>query len=230
MRILKSLLILLTLFCLTGLTAREENLSLKKNPQISAYFEAIKESNRYESRDRDTWQKPLEMISLLGTEEKLKSAVIADIGSGTGYFTMRLLPFFGKVIAVDVSDRYLNHIKERTEKHSEKFPEYMKRLELRKAEIHDANLKPGETDFILLSDSYHHIENHTDYFRMLKPALKKGGRILIIDWLEMDRPVGPPKGHGLIPPEIMKRDIEAAGFRVTEIHGVLKYHTVMIAD
>jgi len=63
--------------------------------------------NAFESEDREEWQKPDEVIALLGD---IRGKTIMDIGAGTGYYAFRMTAKGAKVIAADVDDRFLNYM------------------------------------------------------------------------------------------------------------------------
>ena len=65
---------------------------------------------KYEDPQRQTWQDPKFVIEALGD---LNGLVIADIGSGTGYFTFQMAVPAQKVIAIDIEQRFLNYIEDR---------------------------------------------------------------------------------------------------------------------
>src|SRR5213594_2683774 len=65
--------------------------------------------------ERDAWQKPHEVIQAL---ELPPGSVIADIGAGTGYFSLRFAHMLGpqgKVLAVDIDPKLLERISKRAE-------------------------------------------------------------------------------------------------------------------
>ncbi|MTI22163.1 class I SAM-dependent methyltransferase, partial [Fulvivirga sp. RKSG066] len=65
---------------------------------------------QYEAPDRAKWQNPELVIDKLGIVE---GKVIADIGAGSGYFTFRLAQKGASVVAIDIDDRFLEHIENR---------------------------------------------------------------------------------------------------------------------
>lgn len=87
-------------------------------------FETLVE--RFESPERQNWQKPQEVIRFLG---QLKNKVVLDLGAGTGYFSFRLAPLVKTVIAADVDERFLEFIRKKNEE-----SQHFTNLILRKAE------------------------------------------------------------------------------------------------
>src|SRR5579871_5154788 len=155
---------------------------------------------------RDAWQMPYRVIAAL----KLKPGQsVADIGAGTGYFTVRLArsAAMPKVFAVDIEPSMVSYIRSRAAK------EGLKNIVAVQGSADSANL-PEPVDVILIVDTYHHIGNRPAYFRKLAKSLKPGGRLAIIDF-KPDSPEGPPKEFRF-PPEKFKTELAGAGYAISE--------------
>ena len=162
---------------------------------------------------RDAWQKPHEVIQAL----KLKpDAVIADIGSGTGYFSARFAHMVpqGRVYGVDTEPDMVKYLTERAKR------EGLNNITAVAARPGALRL-PQAANLIIFVDVYHHVDDREAYFRELQRSLKPGGRLTVIDF-RMDSPVGPPPS-GRIAPEQVKAELQRAGYRLTEEHGFLPY-------
>lgn len=181
----------------------------------------------FEDPARDQWQKPDAVIALIAAhlqKQKLASPVVADLGAGTGYFSFRLLDKGYSVKALDLDDKFIAYLKERAAKHPRG-----NKLEVRQVTHDSANLKDGEADVILSVDVYHHIENRTEYFRRLNPALRGSQALLmIIDFKDGDIAVGPP-AHIKIPTATITSELTAAGYSVTTDNKTLPYQTIFFA-
>jgi FkbM family methyltransferase len=169
-------------------------------------------SQVFDDPKRDAWQKPQEVIEAL----KLKrAALVADIGAGTGYFTMRLaraLPG-GKVFAVDLEPDMVKHLAQRA-KH-----EHLANVVAVQATTDDARL-PEKVDLALMVDTYHHIDDRRRYFAKLKESLKPGGRVAIIDFT-LDSDIGPaPRAR--VSPDRVKSELAAAGYHLADEHTFLE--------
>lgn len=165
----------------------------------------------FDDPKRDAWQKPHEVIQAL----KLKpDAVIADIGSGTGYFSTRFAHMVpqGRVYGLDTEPDMVKYLADRARR------EGLKNVNAVQAKPGDPQL-PEKADVVILVDVYHHVQNREQYFRRLQPSLKPGGRLAIIDF-RMDSPDGPPKA-ARIAPEQVKAELQRAGYRLAEEHGFL---------
>ncbi len=160
---------------------------------------------------REAWQKPHEVIQAL---KLAPNAVVADIGSGTGYFSARLARMLpqGRVYGVDLEPDMVKYLAERAKK------ERLANL-ASVAGTPDSPHLPVAADLVILVDVYHHIGNREVYFRKLRSSLKPGGRVAIIDF-RMDSPSGPPK-HARIAPERVKSEFTKAGYSLAEEHSFL---------
>src|SRR5580700_7228832 len=78
----------------------------------------------------------------------------------------------------------------------------------------DATDLPEPVDLILVTDTYHHIDDRTRYFAALQSSLRLGGRLVIIDF-KADSPNGPPAQHR-ISPERVGEELVAAGYMLME--------------
>jgi len=129
----------------------------------------------YEGFDRDEWQQPERVIAVLAIAPGSK---IADLGAGSGYFTFDLATATGPgglVYAVDVDPDMISLLDERAAE------EGANNVRTVLAEPEDAGLPDGEIDLVFTSNTYHHIEDPTAYFRHLKKDLAPGARVAILD-------------------------------------------------
>ena len=158
---------------------------------------------------RDEWQKPHEVIQALGLKP---GDAVADIGAGTGYFSLRFARHAGKVYAVDISESLL----EWTRKGA---PENLTGV---LAAPDDPKLSAGSVDLIFFCNVLHHVENRAAYYPKLERALKPGGRIAILEFYKKKLPVGPPESMKLTESEVIA-ELEAAGFKKTSSFEFLPY-------
>ena len=151
---------------------------------------------------RDEWQKPHEVIQALNLAP---DAVVADIGSGTGYFSIRLAHFVpkGRVFGVDIEPDMVKYLAERAKR------EGLANVTAVAGQPGDARL-PAKVDLVLMVDVFHHIADRGPYFRRLRNSLKSGGQVAIIDF-KKNSPMGPPAGERIAPDEV-KTELRAAGY------------------
>ena len=160
---------------------------------------------------RDAWQKPHEVIAAL---KLAPDSVVADIGSGTGYFAARLAHFVpkGRVYGVDTEPDMVKYLAERAKR------EGLANLVSFAGAPDDARL-PAKVDWILMVDVYHHIAEREKYFRKLQGSLKAGGRIAVIDFRE-EAPMGPPKRERVSAARV-RAELGEAGYVLAEEHAFL---------
>ena len=174
----------------------------------------------YEGVNRDDWQQPQRVIAALKIQP---GAIVADLGSGGGYFTFRLAEAAGptgKVYAVDVDQDMVDLIKKSAKEKT------AGNIETVLAKPDNPMLpKPG-ADLIFTSNTYHHIDHRVAYFANLRQYLRPGGSIAIIDfdrraWLE-----------GLLrhytPSEFIKREMEQAGYALQQEYDFLDRQSFLI--
>ncbi len=158
---------------------------------------------------RDGWQMPARVIDALALKPGM---TVADVGAGTGYFSMRLARVPVSVFAVDVEPAMIDHLKKRAA--DEKLSNVAPVL----ASATSANL-PEPVDVVLVVDTYHHLPNRPAYFRELRKSLKPGGRVAIIDFRK-SAPDGPP-AHFRFTPEQIQDEMKQAGYQLDAAHDFL---------
>lgn len=165
----------------------------------------------FDDPKRDAWQKPHEVIQALALRP---DAVVADIGSGTGYFAVRFAHMVpkGRVYGVDTEPDMVKYLAERAQR------EGLRNLLSIKAEAGDPRL-PEKADLVVFVDVFHHIDGREDYFGKLRASLKPGGRVAVIDF-RMDSPVGPPTAARIAPAQV-KAELKQAGYALDREHAFL---------
>ena len=165
----------------------------------------------FDDPERDAWQKPHEVIQALALKP---DAIVADIGAGTGYFSVRLAHMLqqGRVYGVDTESDMVKYLADRAKR------EGLKNVTALAGAPDDPRL-PEKADLIILVDVYHHVGDRERYFRQLRNSLKPGGRIAIIDF-RIDSPVGPPK-RARIEPGRVKEEFKRAGYTLSQEHAFL---------
>lgn len=162
----------------------------------------------YEGYDRDAWQKPDEVIEMLSIAP---GSAIADLGSGSGYFTGRLARATGSdgtVYAVDVDEEMNAYLAERMRE------EGVDNVEIITAAPDDAGLPTGAIDLVFTSNTFHHLPEPQSYFARLREALAPGARVAVLEYSgETGGFFVKWFGHSTEPDEI-RRAMEAAGYRL----------------
>lgn len=167
---------------------------------------------------RDAWQMPERVIAALGLNA---GASVADIGAGTGYFSIRLAksPRAPKVFAVDIEPKMLEHIRGRAA------AERLSNITTVAAGAGAPRL-PEPVDVVLIVDTYHHIPNRVSYFRSLAGSMKPGARLAIVDFTKTS-PEGPPVEFRFTPEQITA-ELSQAGFEKAAQHDFLPRQLFLI--
>jgi cyclopropane fatty-acyl-phospholipid synthase-like methyltransferase len=205
---------LLSLFgwlCDQAVFAQHDHGAHRNPADIKQYLEHL------DSADRDQDQKPSLVVEALGLKPGM---AVADLGSGSGYFTRRFVEAVtetGRVFAVDIEPEMLAYAKESVEHMHIPFT-----AEFILALPDNPKLPTDLVDVIFLCDVYHHLEDRAAYFANIRSALKAGGRIAIIDFYHDERSgnVGFPKRH-LIPRDTVVSEMAQAGYRLSRDHAFL---------
>jgi SAM-dependent methyltransferase len=145
----------------------------------------------FEDSDRDAWQLPDRVVRALPLPSR--SAVVADIGAGSGYFTRRLAAEVpdGRVFAVDVDGEFEDYLLEHREGWGT--PNIQPHLAI----YDDPMLPAGELDLVFTANTYAFIRDRVGYFGKVRTALSAEGRLAIIDF----RPDASPPGNIAPAPE-----------------------------
>jgi len=128
-----------------------------------------------ERPSRELQEHPQTVVELLDLEA---DAVVADIGAGTGYMTVRLAEQVpqGKVFAVDVQPEMLDRLAERIKEQS------ISNVALIQGEENNPHLPPDSIDLALMVDAYHEFAYPHEMMQHLREALKPGGRVVLAEY------------------------------------------------
>ena len=141
------------------------------------------------------------VMGLLGIKPGL---AVADIGAGSGYYTVRLakrLGPAGHVFAEDVIPEYLERLARRVADEG-----LTDRVTLVRGDPHDPRLPPGSVDLALLVHMYHEVQQPYGLLWNLRPALRPGAKVAIIDARKQT------EVHGT-PPDLLRCELAAVGYR-----------------
>ena len=165
---------------------------------------------------RITWQKPHRVLRALGVR---RGHVIADVGAGPGFWTIPLARRVGRrghVFALDPEPAALDVLRRRLEKAGVRNVTPV---------LNDdtAPMLPNNAcDLAVIVNVYHHFAEPARFLRRMARCLKRGGRLVNIDWADRDTPKGPP-AHRRIPPAVFLRDARHAGLQLVAEHRCLPY-------
>lgn len=175
-----------------------------------------------EGPDREAWQRPEQVMDALGIGD---GSVVADLGAGGGWFTIRLARRVGPngvVYAEDIQPQMIEAIQRRVQR------EGLMNVSTVLGAADNPSLPADRLDAALMVDSYHEVENTHALLTNIRTALKPGGRLGIIGF-RTDGGGGPgPALDQRIAPAQVVRAAEAAGLRLVEQDRSLPYQYLLI--
>ncbi len=203
--------------------------ALQQDPEL----ELITGQDRFKEAIRSAWAKQyIKMLErdtrkdmqlpeqIMAELEFQPGEKVADIGAGSGYFTVPIAHAVGpggKVLALDIRQEMLDFIAARLPK------EGLDNVELGLVKADDPQLPAQGLDTILMVDVFHYIKERQAYAEKLKAGLAPGGRLVVIDFRfdpDAVREFAPP-----IEQQVARKDLDAdlaaAGFMVRESHDFL---------
>jgi ubiquinone/menaquinone biosynthesis C-methylase UbiE len=173
-----------------------------------------------EGPDRAAWQRPEEIMDKLRIAEGF---VVADLGAGAGWFTIRLAERVGPngvVYAEDIQQPMLEAIKRRVVRTPFSWVRTVLGTQL------DPRL-PAPVDAALIVDAYHEMEQPRSILRNLAAALKPNGLIGIVEFKKDGWGPGPPMDERVEAERVIS-DAEAAGLRLVSRETFLRYEYMLI--
>ncbi len=167
---------------------------------------------------------PATVVSLL---DLAGDETVVDYGAGTGIYTVALaagLPR-GRLIAVEALSELAEALRARLT------PELAARVEVVVTAANDVPAPDGLADRVVMVDVLHHLYDQPAALAQVTRLLRPGGLFVVVDWADVERPVGPPPGHVLGLGRV--REIVAGmGLEECVAHGpgtLLPYHLVLTA-
>lgn len=178
---------------------------------------------------RSTWQKPTEILRRIGN---LNGKVVADIGAGTGYFSVHFMTApTEKVIAIEIDQSKLDTIQLNLNAATGLDEVTKNKLEPRLVSTDNPRLKDNEVDVVFISNTYPYIENKVDYLKVVKRGMKSKGRICIVDYKMKILPEVCPPVEERIPLYMVENQLKEAGFKhVYTDDQLLDFQYIVIAE
>ncbi|MEY4636394.1 MAG: Ubiquinone/menaquinone biosynthesis methyltransferase ubiE [Acidobacteriota bacterium] len=153
-----------------------------------------------------------------------EASVVADIGAGSGWFTIRLARRVGPqglVYAEDVQTEMINAITRRVQR------EGLTNVRAVHGQNSDPRLRAAAMDAILIVDAYHEVEDRVTMLANLARALKPNGRIGVIDF-RLDGSGPGPSPEERVSPDVVVKDAAKAGLRLVRQEPFLPYQYFLI--
>jgi len=164
---------------------------------------------------RDEEQRPDEVIRAMGLRD---GDVVADLGTGTGYFARRVARAIapsGRVYAVDIQPEMIALLKRNVERAG------LANVVPVLGTADDPKLPPGSVDWILLVDVYHELQAPKAMLARMREALKPTGKVALVEYrLEGLTALHIREEHRMSPRQVLA-EWEPAGFRLAKRHEFL---------
>jgi ubiquinone/menaquinone biosynthesis C-methylase UbiE len=195
----------------SAMTAQQPQPQGKPDHMHHRFDDPKRYAKTFDDPARDSWQMPGRVIETLALSP---GASVADVGAGTGYFSVRLAKAVpqGILYAVDIEPTMLEHVRKRA------IGEGLKNLVTVQANATSPSI-PKPVDLAIIVDTYHHLPSRHVYFRELAKSLVAGGRVAIIDFRK-DSPEGPPPEFRFEADQIIG-EMKQAGYRLDARHDFL---------
>jgi SAM-dependent methyltransferase len=174
-----------------------------------------------ERSEREPEEEPEKALDALGN---LTGATVADVGAGSGYFTVRLSKRVGpsgRVFANDLQPEMLKMLGARLAR------ERIANVTLVQGSIVDPKLPPASIDLVLMVDVYHEFAEPQKMLRAIRAALKSDGRLVLLEYRKED-PEVPIRFEHKMSVEEAKIELEAEGFRLSRVDGRLPRQHILI--
>lgn len=170
-------------------------------------------------KDRDTWQKPEEIMAAIGVKTGM---VIGEAGVGDGYFTFKLSRKVGPtgiIYANEIAERHLKTIERRCRN------EGIHNIKTILGRETDPLFPDYQLDMVVMVYVFHHLKRPQEFLENLKPDLKPGAPLVIV---EQD-PAKTGSSH-FLPRKIILERIKSSGYRIRQILDFLEKDTIYIIE
>ena len=156
--------------------------------------------------DRAEREQPDKVLDALALTPDM---TVADVGAGTGYFTVRLAKRVKSVHATDLQPEMLRMLDARLAK------EKLGNVVLHKAGDHDAALPAGCCDLVLMVDVYHELVDPAGVLKGVRAALRDGGRLVLVEYRGEDPEVAIKPEHKMTLAQV-RSELEPLGWHFVE--------------
>jgi ubiquinone/menaquinone biosynthesis C-methylase UbiE len=170
-----------------------------------------------ESEDRKIWQSP---DAILDTLEIKPHFTVADLGCGSGYFTLPLAAKARRVYGIDVQKEMIDYVRTKIRKLK------IKNVELLVSKPSEIPLEDGSVDLLLTVNTLHEFDNKERMIKEMRRVVKKGSKILIADFMKKETEFGPPVEIRVSKAKAVKL-FEAESFALVEKRD-LPYHYLLV--
>jgi len=172
-------------------------------------------------REREEEEEPGLALRLLRVK---KGAIVADIGAGSGYYSIRLAKIvgpMGKVYATDIQTGMLTILQQNTAR--AKVTNVLPVL----GAIDDPKLPADSIDLAIMVDVYHEFSEPQRMLRRVREALKQDGRLVLLEYRAEDVNVPILPDHKMTKAQV-KLEVEHEGFKQSRVYDDLPWQHLFI--
>ena len=148
-------------------------------------------------------------------------SVAADIGVGTGYFTMPLATKVARIYAVDIQQEMLDIVERRVRQRG------LESVETVLGTVTDVGLPSSAIDLIFIVDAYHEFSHPFEMGLSMVDALKPGGKLVLIEYRMEDRQVPIKRLHKMSQRQA-KKEMKVIGLEWIETREFLPQQHFMV--
>ena len=174
-----------------------------------------------ERPEREWEEAPEQMLDALDLKP---GQMVADVGSGVGYLTLRIAKRVspgGKVYGVDVQKEMLVRLRKNAEKAK------LSNVETVLGTENDPKLPAGQIDLILMVDVYHELSQPQAMLQNMKQALSPTGRLVLVEYRKEDPSIPIRLEHKMSAVEV-QTEVEAEGYRLEKTVKTLPRQNVFV--
>lgn len=171
--------------------------------------------------EREAEEAPSQAIAAL---KIAPGSVVADVGAGSGYYTVRLSEVVGpggRVVATDLQPGMLDLIRAKVVRLG------LANVTLVQGRPDDPVLPAATFDLIVMVDVYHELASPQIFVRKLREALKPGGRLVLIEFRLEDPRVPIREVHKMSVAQV-REELGADGFQIDRVIDVLPWQHIIV--
>ena len=210
--------VLLALLTTTGLDAQRRH---PISGRVLAPVMGVGGAGWLERPEREDEEAPSKALDALDLKPGM---VVADIGAGSGYYSLRLakrVGASGRVYATDIQQGMIDILNRRIVSGG------IENITTVLGGTDDPKLPPRSLDLAIMVDVYHELSQPQAMLRHLREALRAGGRLVLLEYRKED-PTVPIKPEHKMSVAEAKMEVEAEGFTLVKVDEALPRQHILI--
>jgi SAM-dependent methyltransferase len=171
--------------------------------------------------EREAEENPDGALDAIGIKPGM---VVADVGAGTGYMSLKMAKRVGptgKVYSEDVQPEMLRRLRQNAAEAK------LNNIQTVLGGEADPKLPPDTLDLILLVDVYHEFSQPQKMLRKMRESLKSDGRLVLLEYRKEDPSIPIRPEHKMSVQEV-KLEVEAEGFHLDKVLETLPRQHILI--